>query len=91
MTFAQYVQLAYGYSPADLEPTEVRGSWRVKAGCPGGAQCRHAFRVAGYLCDGTTPLFVRYAEWDRTPHGKFQRPYREWERQRTHTPETPNA
>lgn len=64
----------------DLEITDSRGNWRVKAGCPGGENCRHAFR--GYIgpCDGGTELIVHFAEYGRDAKGRFLRPYREWER-----------
>jgi hypothetical protein len=63
----------------DLEPTPVPGYWRVKGGCPGGADCRHAYRDAIGPCDGGHPLTIPYMEPGARDHrGRYVSPYRVW-------------
>ena len=64
--------------PSDIE-TSARGYWRVKAGCPGGALCKHAFVGVLGPCDGTLPLTISFAEHGkRDSTGRFISPYRIW-------------
>ena len=83
MNFEWYIWNYYGYRPDELEITNVPGVWRVIEGCPGGGDCKHAFRIAGLVCDGKKELTVSYTEWGkRDKRGRFVSPYREWRRQR---------
>jgi len=84
MSFESYIRLYHpNIDPNTLETTASKGYWRVKGGCPGGAQCVHAFRGALGAFDGTVELTVSYAEHGvRDGQGRFVRPHREWERQR---------
>lgn len=68
---------------ADLVPSDVPGYWKATTPCPGGDRCTHAFR--GFLgpCDGTTPRTVYFAQHGRDDRGRFLRPHREWEKQRS--------
>lgn len=62
----------------ELEITDTPGFWRVKGGCPGGDDCKHAFRGALGRCAGGD-LTVYVAEPRvRDRHGRFVSPYRIW-------------
>lgn len=64
----------------ELEISTVPGYWRVKAGCPGGSQCVHAFRIMGGWCNGKTELTVSFSEHGvRDDKGRWVKPYRAWE------------
>lgn len=65
----------------ELEPTETPGYWRVKGGCPGGNNCRHAFRGVLGPCDGGTKLTRSYRDSYRE-NGRFVSPYRTWRKAR---------
>jgi hypothetical protein len=67
------------YTEADLEPAQSRGNWRVKGGCPGGKDCRHAFRGALGPCAGGGDLIISFSQPGRDEKGRFLRPYRYWE------------
>lgn len=84
MTLAQHLSIYHSrLSVKDLEPTATPGYWRVRGGCPGGANCIHAFRGALGACEGSTPLTISYAEWGaRDARGRYVDPYREWKQAR---------
>lgn len=67
------------YAEADLEPTEIPGYWRVKVGCPGGKNCRHAFRGALGPCYGGGEMTIAFSQPGRDRYGRFLRPHRYWE------------
>lgn len=85
--FIQYMRTYHPHlDPLLLIPAESRGYWEVPGGCPGGEQCRHAFRAALGPCQGGTAMSVSFFEHGRDDRGRFVRPYREWERQRAASP-----
>ena len=65
-------------SPDEIEPTDVPGYWRVKAGCPGGERCKHAFRGALGPCNGETELTLHFEEHNARENGRFVSPRRAW-------------
>lgn len=68
------------YTLEDIEATNSSGYWRVKNGCPGGKDCRHAFRGALGSCDGSTDLTIYFSEHGkRDEKGRWIKPYRVWE------------
>ena len=75
-----HFRLYYRCGIDDAVISDVRGSWTRKRPCPGGAECRHAFRGALGPCGGGTKLSLTYAEYGkRDSRGRFVRPYRAWE------------
>lgn len=75
-----------GLSPQDVVPADGKGYWRVKGGCKGGEQCRHAFRGELGPCDGKVGLTLSYGEHGvRDQRGRWVRPYRVWEEARKTT------
>lgn len=71
----------------DIEITDIPGYWQIKAGCPGGENCRHASRIAGMCCDGTRPLTIYFAEHGvRDAQGRFVKPHRAWQAWRVNPP-----
>ena len=56
-------------SPDEVEPTDVPGYWRVKAGCPGGALGP---------CNGKTELTLHFEEHNAIENGRFVSPRRAW-------------
>lgn len=80
MTLDFYLQYYHpGISKNDLEVSDVRGYWKLKKPCPGGEQCRHAFRGELGPCKGGGELVISFSQRDRDARGRFLRPYREWE------------
>ena len=83
MSFEAHLRTYHGYSLDEVEPTPSRGYWVVKAGCPGGQQCKHAFRIAGGTCRGDVRLTVYFQDPDyRDARGRFLSPYRTWRAER---------
>lgn len=65
--------------PSDIETCAARGYWRIKAGCPGGTRCKHAFASVLGPCDGTMDLTIDFDEPGiRDSTGRFISPYRIW-------------
>lgn len=79
--FVSYLDLYYNLKPEDVEISDTPGSWRVKKLCPGGEECRHAFRIALGPCSGGRETFIYYAEHGAREKGRFVSPFREWKRQ----------
>lgn len=74
--------MAHKLTPDDVVLSDVPGYWRVKEPCPGGKQCRHAFRGALGPCAGGGTLTLKYAEYGlRNERGQFVSPYRYWREQ----------
>jgi hypothetical protein len=77
---ARHLKMHHSLTLADVELIEdVPGYWQVKEPCPGGLECRHAFRGAVGPCDGGTRTTIQLAEPGRDARGRFLRPYRVWE------------
>jgi hypothetical protein len=77
---ARYLKIHhYGVTPDDLEITDTRGFWRFKARCPGGENCRHAFRGHTVACEGGGQITLYIYQSGRDHNGRFLRPYRLWE------------
>lgn len=76
--FAFVLKHRYGLTPDQVTPSDVPSVWVVKEPCPGGAKCRHAFRIALGPCEGGGRLTIAYYDEPRDKRGRWASPYRTW-------------
>lgn len=80
--FAWFLRWHYRLTPADVEPTEVPGYWRMKEPCGGAAGGCRALIHSALLNAGPTRHTISYTDPPRDGHGRFASPYRTWRRAR---------
>jgi len=75
--FERYIRNRHNLTLDDVVIANVPGFWDVKEPCPGGENCRHAYR--GYIgsCDGGG-LTIYFVEHGRDERGRFLSPTRAW-------------
>lgn len=86
--FATMLRHRYDLTPDDVTPGDTPGHWYVREPCPGGDDCRHAFRGELGPCDGGQRLTVYYRDEHRDLDGRWLSPHRTWRRHRAATPES---
>ncbi len=76
-----HFRIHYGIeNPGQVRRTSTPGYWEVVGGCPGGENCKHAYRGVLGSCDGDqlTLYFAEHNPIARDENGRFASPYRAW-------------
>lgn len=75
----EYFHVRYGITDRrQVRRADSPGYWEVLGGCPGGADCKHAFRGTVGSCDDGSRLTIHFEEHNARENGRFVSPRRAW-------------